>query len=54
MGKGDAGSLFSKNASGQPLDALMNDMILTCWVHCLTLVVKALWTEEGSMNIELW
>lgn len=54
MGKGNAGSLFSKDASGQPSDALMNDLILSRWVHCLIVVVKALWTEEGSLNVELW
>lgn len=52
--KGDAESLFSKDASGQPPDAQMNDVILAGWVQCLIVVVKALWTEKGSLNVERW
>lgn len=50
MGKSDAGSFISKDASGHPSDTLMNDMIFTHRVHCLTLVVKALWAEKASLN----
>lgn len=52
--KGDAESLFSKDASGQPPDAQMDDVILAGWVQCLIVVVKALWTEKASLNVERW
>lgn len=54
MGQGDAGSSFSKGASGQPSDALLNDIILAHWVHCLIVVVEAPWNREGSLTVELW
>lgn len=45
--KGNAESLFSKDASGQLPGAQMNGVILAGWVQHLIVVVKAPRTEKG-------
>lgn len=43
-----------KNASGQPPDAQMNDLVLAGWGQCLIVMVKAPWAEKGSLNVDHW